>query len=291
MPSTSLLPASSAKVAKLSWAALALLALPAAHADLLSSEPFWDYNTGALQNTRPSPIVSGYTGDWTAVDYGNAQPAITSGSLTYGDARYFESTGDKVSVPHTNTRAENNAENSGRVYRLLDSTLAVTHSTTGTLYLSFLFQSGQQTGATLYQTLALYNGPVLNGVDSNRAFDAGLTTNDGSGTRYTFGGGNAYTGTGVAADTAVHLFVVKFDLGNAPGQDSVTVWVDPPLDAGEPATGGTTVVGKNLTFDRLVLSDYDANSAAWDEIRWGTSFDAVTVSGVPEPSTYAAAAR
>lgn len=62
------------------------------------------------------------------------------------------------------------------------------------------------------------------------------------------------------------------------------MWVDPTLGGvGDPA-GGTTVSGRNLTWDRLALSDYDDNSAAWDEIRWGTTFNAVTV--VPEPSTF-----
>ena len=110
-----------------------------------------------------------------------------------------------------------------------------------------------------------------------RNFDIGLTTNGGqTGTQYNFGADNAYTSTGVAADTSVHLLVVKFDLSATAASDSVTVWVDPVLGAGEP-TGGVTVTGKDLTWDRLVFSDYDGNSCAWDEIRWGTTFDNVTV--------------
>jgi len=58
--------------------------------------------------------------------------------------------------------------NSGRVYRELVPQLVANDSTSGVRYLSFLFQSGQETGATTYQTLALYNA---NTDDANRNFD------------------------------------------------------------------------------------------------------------------------
>ena len=51
--------------------------------------------------------------------------------------------------------------------------------------------------------------------------------------------------------------------------------------------GGITVSGKTIAFDRLSISDYDGNSAKWDEIRWGTTFDSVTTTPVPEPSALA----
>jgi hypothetical protein len=138
--------------------------------------------------------------------------------------------------------------------------------------------------------LDLYNGSTA---DANRAFTAGLTTNGGNtGNAYDFGVNTTYTSTGVAADTAVHLFVVKFDLSATAGADSVTLWLDPVLGAGDP-TGGFTVSNVDLAFDRIAISSYAStgtggNSGAWDEIRFGSSFDSVTtVSPVPEPSTVA----
>src|SRR5690606_3360766 len=124
--------------------------------------------------------------------------------------------------------------------------------------------------------------------DSNRMFDIGLTGNGGfSGSEYNFGVQGAYAGTGVAADTAVKLFVVKFGLSAEAGGDQVTVWVNPQLGAGDP-DGGVTVAGADLSWDRLVLSDYDGNSVAWDEIRWGSSFDSVTLNPIPPgPGTVA----
>ena len=260
-----------------SCAAVVVIIPAVSHAAVLSHDSFSGYTAGELP-ANPSPAVAGYTGNWTDVDFGDAEPSITAGSLVYGNALSAGSSGDRVAVANNTTGGEINAGNSGRVYRTLDSTLAVTDSTAGTLYMSFLFQSGQETGATTYQMLSLYNATTS---DANRNFDIGLTTNGGqTGTAYNFGIDNTYTTTGVAADTTVHLFVVKFDLGAVAGSDSVTVWVDPTLGAGDP-TGGVTVTGQTLTWDRLTFSDYEGNSAAWDEVRWGTDFNSVTV---PEPA-------
>lgn len=249
------------------------------HAALISHDSFSGYTAGQLP-ANPAPAVTGYTGDWVGVNHGTLRPAVTAGDLTYSNPTYLGSSGNqKVSVPNNTTGGETDAGNSGRAYRLLDSSLTVTASTEGTFYMSFLFQSGQESGATIYQALHLNQG--TNG-DANRAFDIGLTTNGGfNGLQYNFGVNGAYTGTGVASNTTVHLFVVRFDLSAAANSDSVTVWVDPSLGDGDP-TGGTTVSGTNFVWDTLMLSDYDSNSAAWDEIRWGTTFDSVTA--IPEPA-------
>ena len=95
----------------------------------------------------------------------------------------------------------------------------------------------------------------------------------------------------MTADTAVHLFVVEFNLSATAGGDSVTVWLDPTLGAGDPS-GGVTVSGQNIAFDRLATSDYAStgstgNSGAWDNIRFGTTFNDVTIAAVPEPTTLA----
>jgi hypothetical protein len=257
----------------------ALLTPSLAQAVVLSHDSFsisGGYTAGELPTQNPS--VTGYTGAWTDVDFGDAEPGITAGSLSYSNPLYLGSSGDKVSV--ATGGGETAQANSGRVFRVLDSTLVATDGTAGIVYMSFLFQSGQETGATTYQTLALFNSTTS---DANRNFDIGLTTNGGqTGTAYNFGADNAYTSTGVAADTGVHLFVVKFDLSTAALGDSVTVWIDPTLGGTGDPTGGITVSGKDLTWDRLAFSDYDANSASWDEVRWGTDFEAVTV---PEPAS------
>lgn len=247
------------------------------HAQLLSQESFNGYTVGSqVPDTSPSPTVAGYTGNWTTIDWGTQWPTVVAGSLNYTGASYAASSGNSINVPN----AAFDQSHSGRMYRLLDSTLAVNSSTSGKLYLSWLFQSGNQ-GATTYQMLDLYNGSTA---DASRAFTAGITQNGGnSGNQYDFGLNEAYTSTGVAVDTGVHLFVAEFNLSATAGQDSMTFWLDPTLGAGDP-TGGITISGQDIAFDRLAISDYDENSASWSDIRWGTTFNSVTV---PEPSTLA----
>jgi hypothetical protein len=259
---------------------IAVLTVYPAPAGLISHDAF-DPADGYVAGELPgqNPAIPGFAEAWTDVDFGDAEPAVTAGSLLYPDPLYLGSSGDKAGVPNNVTGGEITAANSGRVYRLLEGPLQATPATSGTRYLSFLFQSGQETGATVYQMLHLNQGDG----DINRNFDLGLTTNGGmTGAEYTFGTAGLYSSTGVAADTGVRLFVVKFDLSTDALSDSVTVWVDPVLGgAGDPA-GGVVVTGNDLTWDRLCLSDYDGNSAAWDEIRWGTTFDSVTLN--PDPA-------
>lgn len=245
-------------------------------AAILSQDSFSAYTVGA-ELPGLNPTITGYLGAWGDIAFGNAEPAVFAGSLAYGNASYTAGGGDKVGK--TADAAGIAAANCGRVERLLESSLAVTNATTGTtLYLSWLFQTGNEgtaANANTYQTLALWNGTA--GTDSLRDFEAGIALGDFATANYGFRVDNNAPGNlNVAPDANVHLFVAKFVLSDQALSDSVTVWIDPVLGAGEPA-GGVTLSGKDLAFDRLVLSDYASNSSAWDEIRWGTTFDNVTV--------------
>ncbi len=251
-----------------------LLAAPVLHAQLISQDSFSAYSVG---NELPGldPTISGYTGPWTDVAFGDAEPAVMAGSLAYGDATYVAGIGNHVGKAADATGI--GPTTSGRVERLLDSALAVDDTTTGTVYLSFLFQTGNEGTAAnpdTYQTLALWNG--TGATDSLRDFELGIGNPDFSTANYAFRVDNTTAADlGVTRDANVHLFVVKFELSDTSLSDAVTVWMDPTLGAGEP-TGGVTLSGSDLAFDRLVLSDYASNSCAWDEIRWGSTFDSVT---------------
>jgi hypothetical protein len=265
----------------------AILSPSLAQAVVLSHESFSGYTAGVQIDegaNLPSPAVGGYTGNWTATNFGTQQPTITTGSLTYSDPLYLGSSGDKAGVPNNTTGGEITSANSGRVYRSLDSTLSVTSTTATTLYLSFLFQSGQETGITTYQTLHLNQG--TNG-DANRTFDIGITDNGNlDGNEFGFGvNGNYGVGTAQelgAANSTVNLFVVKFDLSAAAASDSLRVWLNPTLGGVGDPTGGIAISGVDLAWNTLMFSDYEGNSAAWDEVRWGTDFNSVTV---PEPAS------
>lgn len=249
------------------------------HAAILSNESFSGYSLGELPGQNPT--VTGYSGAWADAAFGDAEPSVTTGSLSYSNPLYLGSSGDKISKGADGDGI--NASNSGRTERLLDSSLVVTDLTAGTVYLSFLFQSGFENAAgqaDVYQTLGLWNGSAEN--DVPRQFDAGIASGDFGTTNYAYRVNNSVVGNlGLASNATVQLFVVKFDLSSAAASDNVTVWLNPTLGAGE-SGGGFTTTGRDMSFDRLVFSDYASNSTNWDEVRWGTTFNAVTV---PEPAS------
>ncbi|MBX3433677.1 MAG: hypothetical protein KF847_10185 [Pirellulales bacterium] len=260
---------------------------PVSHAALLSAESFSDpiYVVGSELPTL-NPSVAGYTGPWTDINFGDAEAAVMAGTLNYGGPGYAAGAGNKIGKGAD--AAGIGADNSGRVYRTLDASIATDASTNRTIYLSWLYQNGNENAAaqpTVYQTLSLYSpGVDPSGDGANRVFDAGTADGDFGTTNYAYRVNNTTVqNLGVPLDSGVHLFVAKFELSSTAASDSVTVWLDPALGGvGDPA-GGFAVTGVDLQFDTLALSDYASNSVAWDEIRWGDSFADVTTVAVPEP--------
>jgi hypothetical protein len=250
---------------------------------LVSYDPFDGaaYVPGSL--ATQNPVITGYQDPWAITNgLGSVSPLVSTGSLAYGNPLYLPSTGDKVSTPADATGI-NVAANAGRVGRLLAPALVVTNQTTGTRYLSWLFKSGNENAAPdpqVHQSLALFQGAL--GTDANRRFDAG-SSNDYGTPNYGFrlNNSNALRGNlGVPTDSNVRLFVAKFQLSADAASDVVTVWLDPVLGSGEPA-GGVTLAATDLAWDRLAFSDYASNSSNWDEIRWGSTFDSVTLGSTP----------
>ncbi len=254
-----------------------------------SFDPAAGYETGELP--LQDPPVDGYDGAWTDIDFGDAEPEIIAGSLTYPDPLYLGSSGH-----HAGKAADTesiNATNSGRTYRKLAPRLVVADNTTGTRYLSWLYRNGNEDAVPqpyIHSVLSLYQdtgGAAPSGDAARRTFQAGISEADFATTHFGFRYDDWQVGDlGVAVDANVHLFVVKFELSDEPGGDSITVWLDPPLGTGEPA-GGITFTDLEVAFDSLALSDYASNSVAWDEIRWGSTFDSVTLHPDP-PEGFAA---
>jgi hypothetical protein len=259
---------------------------------LVSHDPFatgGGYTIGELP--LQNPAVTGYDGAWTDVDFGNAEPGVIAGSLTYANPLYLGSSGD-----HVGTAADAagiGVDNSGRTYRKLAPAQVVADNTTGTRYLSWLYRNGNENAAAqpyIHSVLSLYQntgGANPSGDAARRTFEAGISDADFATTNFGFRYNDLQVGDlGVAVDGNVHLFVVKLDLSDASGGDTLTVWIDPTLGSGDPA-GGSTLSGLDIAFDSLAFSDYASNSVAWDEVRWGSSFDSVTLNPNP-PAGYAA---
>ena len=105
--------------------------------------------------------------------------------------------------------------------------------------------------------------------------------------------GTAYTTLTGAGYAAMHLFLARVDAGAT--SDTVRVWVDPVLSAGEPATGGALVTLNDAPFSFSTVAiqhgpwGTSAQSGEWDEIRIGRDFESVlgTTDLVSEADAYA----
>ncbi|MFA6960888.1 MAG: heparin lyase I family protein [Opitutaceae bacterium] len=91
--------------------------------------------------------------------------------------------------------------------------------------------------------------------------------------------GTAYTTLSGADYGTVHLFLARIDAGDA--TDTVRVWVDPVLTAGEPAAGTelATVTDVPFAFNTVTIQygpgGKTTRSGEWDEIRIGRDFASV----------------
>ncbi|MDF7808806.1 PEP-CTERM sorting domain-containing protein [Pontiellaceae bacterium B12219] len=247
----------------------ALLGAASTQAALLVSDSFEvgadAYSEGELLGQDVA--VSGMNGAWL----NNDSTAVRETGLTYADANYANGTGGSV-IANTSGK---------RVGRLLDT--AYNSASEGTVYMSFLMQTLSNNNTTQYKAFELHDG----GFDdaANRKFQLGVQGNNfGSTTEFGFRlvNNNAYQDQLDALNTNVNLFVVKFDFSTEAGSDSVTVWQNPDLTGSGDPTGGVTVGGVDMSFDRISFARYNVNDAlAWDEVRMGDTFTDV----IPEPAT------
>jgi hypothetical protein len=261
--------------------------------DGLVSHDSFDTGAGYTIGELPlqDPSVAGYTGPWTDINFGDAEPAVISGSLAYSDPFYLGASGDRVGKDAD--AAGIGPANSGRTYRKLAAPLVVAGNTSGVRYMSWLYRNGNENAAAdphIHSVLSLYQdtgGEAPSGDAARRTFEAGVSSADFATTNFGFRYNDLTVGDlAVPVDADVHLFVVKFDLSADFSSDGITVWIDPQLGSGDPA-GGVSLTGLDIAFDSLAFSDYASNSVAWDEVRWGSTFDSVTLNPNP-PGNFAA---
>jgi hypothetical protein len=254
-----------------------LVAVPASHAGLIASDPFATGSTpanGEYTETAvvpQNPTIAGFSGAWGTVYAGS--PTVQSGSLSYSSPGYAAPTGGSATTAID-----------GRVGRMFDGSnpFAVEDNT---VYISLLMQLSTSDN---YKAFELNSG----GGDGTRSFQLGATTSGDfpSGSAFGFRVNNdtaALSASLGALDPDVHLFVVKFSLSSVSLGDSVTVWQDPTIVGSGDPTGGVTFSGFDLVAtDRIALANFGSGTAAFDEIRMGTTFQDVTAA-VPEPNSIA----
>jgi hypothetical protein len=229
-----------------------------------------NYNTGSATITGQGPAVTGMTGNWLAGTAGNF-PVVTTG-LNYTGTNYIAEDGGSLS----------RGTGSARLGRLL--TTPYDNASTGTVYLSFLMQT-PNTFSGDYRALELHNGGFVDG--THREFQLGFQSTDfNSTTNYGVRLNNSNTTRAVLGtnNSGVNLFVAKFVFSTTTNADSVTVWQNPDLTGSGDLTGGTTLTGFDMAFDRISMAAFNGPATSWDEVRIGTSVDDIRLVVVPEPS-------
>ncbi|MBK1834809.1 family 16 glycoside hydrolase [Roseibacillus ishigakijimensis] len=194
---------------------------------------------------------SGFDGPWSSSGNG---ATLSSGSLSYRDRH-------GLSLATSGQFARSSA--SSRNHRPLARRWGQENEVT---YLSFLAAPGSN---SFFWGIELWDGAAQ---DSQRVLQVG--NESGFGVRVRNGTNKLFP----TNDNESHFYVIRID--HLPGNDEVSVWLDPPLPA-EPASpdlffnGSET--GGNLSFNRLGFSDYLANSLpAVDELRIGLDWTTVT---------------
>ncbi|HYG24660.1 MAG TPA: PEP-CTERM sorting domain-containing protein [Verrucomicrobiae bacterium] len=170
------------------------------------------------------------------------------------------------------------------------------NNTVGTYYISFLANFG--VGGTHHRVVEAWNAPSLAGADGTRSLQLGYSTFTGLGTTLSLSINNGSDGVDesdfdnnveLAADGTTHLFVLRYDLANTAGGDTVYGYMDPADLSFEPGSANVLMTGFDFglaAFGSVVNFVFDGTpTGTIDEIRFGDTWNDVLP--VPEPSSLA----
>ena len=237
-------------------------------ADVIAYEPF-DYPLGSIEGWGDQ---AGFNGGWGRSDQ---DPSFISDvvhpGLTYPDLPTVgQSAGARTSLIDRARRfMDTNPNGAFQQYIENNGTKNVIGKDGTTLWMSFLLK-GQGTAmnaVTVGDDEGRARSKVFFGRPFNRPF-FGINWDRN------FGDGDTVAKS--TLDDDLHLFVARFNFGLG-NQDSVDVYLDPTLANGQPASPNATAGPGDASFDRIHVFTHDAAvPALLDEIRFGTSFGAVT---------------
>ena len=218
------------------------------------------YTTGDNNLVGQNPTTPGFTGSWLEAFGGSAAPDVNGGTLVYNALTALSSGGSLLS--DTNGR-------SGRV-------LATTYddTSTGTVYLSFLLQTGSVAAA--YRGFELHSGGFDDGNDRVLQLvtgEPGIGSADSNYIVRIFNQGGFAADLG-AGDTDVNLFVIRMDFSTTNNGDVVTIYRNPE-DLGDEglSTADAVLTGFNFRFDRTTLANFsNGDTVSLDELRLGTAW-------------------
>ena len=223
-----------------------------------------EYSLGAL--TPQNPTSLGFSGGWFTSN-GNSATVLGT-SLNYTGSGYPAETGGSIQSPTSNSR----------VHRLLaPATNPFEPTDSGTVYLSFLLQTGTNNG---YRAFEMHNGGNDDAAHrtlqiGNSSFTDFAPTNPNQ-FGFRVNNNNSFRFLLGAEDANVHLFLVKFVLSTTNNADTITVWNNPNLASlpNDPP-GGVVATGFNFAADRLGAAHFTGTAYNFDELRIGRTISEV----------------
>lgn len=211
---------------------------------LLAYEGF-DYTTGTVSGANGG---IGWYSNWS-VSGGAGGSSVMTGSLNYTG---LSTSGNRFKIYDTDG-----------IHQTVTRTLENTMGSIAETYWISLLAKKNATGREGY----IYFGDMILRAYQSQGWDIKTPA-----TSYTSIPGTSY-GT-------LHFFLIRVDATLS--GDSVYVWIDPDLSAGEPSTGTAAVTLNDSTgfsFDTVKIKHgpwgNSTQSSEWDEIRIGTQFDSV----------------
>lgn len=212
-----------------------------------------------------NPIITGFSGSWQN-PLGSGQfrmGTVPPSSLSYTDGAGATLTTAGNSVYRAGT---------GISYRSFDSSL-INFAVDQTYYISFLLQVtdvNKQARIVLGQDAQDWRDPAIR-VDST-----GFVLRE-----------NGTSTTIAATDTNTHLVIFKINVNSTGTGHNLELFWDPTLSS-EGANVATDAGFNGVVPTNILLSSKNTLGAInFDELRIGTSWESVTPTVVPEPSTYA----
>ncbi len=218
-----------------------------------------DYSVGNGNLVGQGPGITGFSGNWIAGS--DASPDVIATGL---DVQGAAASGGAVVY-----------DANGRCGRLL--TQPYNNSSNTTIFVGVMIQLANVGSG--YRAFEMHNGGFDDG--GNRVLQIATgEPGDGAvgGSEFAFRVNNTndhVTSLG-AQDTNVNFFVMRIDLVNASGQDSITLYRNPTDFEVEGNNTGTTLSGFDFRFGRLSLARFGDDDITFDELRIGTSFRDVT---------------
>jgi hypothetical protein len=227
-------------------------------------EPF-NYATGAFANNTPSTAV-GFTGNWTI-----PTGATIAAGRTYPD------------LPTASNAYQHNASGSQNTVNFASP------MSSGTKYLSFLIKNSGNSGGDAVGVFFKGNNAASLFAGFRGGF-SGSQTLFGLGTvnSTALGGASALGSSAVPlSNTATNFIVLKIEFNTSGGNETISLWTNPPVNVESPGAGATLTAS---TFDVGTISAFGINilggyAAIIDEIRVGDVYgDVVGYGGAAVPT-------